>query len=89
MGQNKLIKCEVCGKERLAVSNLANARYCSQECWNIGRRGRKADRKFINCEYCGKQKEVYASDDRTKFCSLQCKSAAWSEYVKSPLILLV
>ena len=84
MRKNKLITCEVCGKERLAISNLDNARYCSQECANIGRQGRKADRKFINCEHCGKQIEVYAKDNRKKFCSLECKHAAWSEYVKSP-----
>lgn len=84
MRQNKLITCKVCGKERLAISNLNNAQYCSQECFNIGRRGRKADRKFINCADCGKQIEVYAKDNRKKFCSLQCKSNAWSKYVNSP-----
>ena len=85
MRKTKTIKCKVCGKERVAISNLDNAQYCSQKCFNIDRVGkRRADRKVIQCQQCGKDIELYASDNRTKFCSLACKSAAWSEYVHSP-----
>lgn len=72
--ERKTIYCEVCGKARETLASNKQAKYCSHECSNIGKIGKKRAKKVtIICAYCRKPFEVYPYDLKRAHCSAECK----------------